>query len=103
MKKKLMRYRAFLLVFVFIAVLTVVNYKLGLKALTISVNSFKEMIFVIPPVFVLLGLLDIWVPRETMVKFMERDPALRELFYPFCLGQPPPDHCMVHFLLQQFL
>lgn len=86
MKKILKRYRAFLVVFVFIAVLTVVNYKLGLKALTISANSFKEMLFVIPPVFVLLGLLDIWVPRETMVKFMGEGSGIKGVILSILLG-----------------
>ena len=86
MKKILKRYRAFLVVLVFIAVLTVVNYKLGLKALTISANSFKEMLFVIPPVFVLLGLLDIWVPRETMVKFMGEGSGIKGVILSILLG-----------------
>jgi len=28
------------------------------------------MLLVIPPIFILLGFLDVWVPRETMVRFM---------------------------------
>jgi len=86
MKKILKRYRAFFVVLVFIAVLTVVNDKLGLKALTISANSFKEMLFVIPPVFVLLGLLDIWVPRETMVKFMGEGSGIKGVILSILLG-----------------
>ncbi|MGC6177446.1 permease [Lacrimispora sp. 38-1] len=86
MIKILKRYRAFLVVLVFIAVLTVVNDKLGLKALTISANSFKEMLFVIPPVFVLLGLLDIWVPRETMVKFMGEESGIKGVILSILLG-----------------
>jgi uncharacterized membrane protein YraQ (UPF0718 family) len=41
-----------------------------MRALNITAYSLKEMILVLPPIFVLLGLLDIWVPRETMVKYM---------------------------------
>ena len=44
--------------------------QLGVKSFSIAGYSFKEMALVIPPVFVLLGLLDIWVPRETMMKYM---------------------------------
>lgn len=32
--------------------------------------SLREMLLVIPPVFVLLGLLDIWVPRERLMRHM---------------------------------
>lgn len=44
--------------------------ELGSLALGTTLSSFKEMLLVIPPVFVLLGLLDVWVPREMMVKYM---------------------------------
>ncbi len=70
MKTILKRYRAFIIVSVGIGIFTIFNHNLGMKALSITAYSFKEMIMVIPPVFVLLGLLDMWVPRETMIKYM---------------------------------
>jgi len=50
--------------------LTIFNRGIGIEVISISARSFVEMLFIIPPVFVLLGLLDVWVPRESMVKFM---------------------------------
>ncbi len=44
------------------------------------------MLFVIPPVFVLLGLLDIWVPRETMVKFMGEGSGIKGVILSILLG-----------------
>jgi len=70
MKNLIIRYRAFIIVFAAVLIFTFFNFQLGTKALSISAYSLKEMIFVIPPIFVLLGLLDIWVPRETIVKYM---------------------------------
>jgi uncharacterized membrane protein YraQ (UPF0718 family) len=40
------------------------------KAVQVLGFSLKEMALVIPPIFLLLGLLDVWVPRQTMVKYM---------------------------------
>ena len=68
MKKILKRYRVFLIVLVAMIILTIVNQKLGIKALLITGNSVKEMLLVIPPIFLLLGLLDVWDPRETMIE-----------------------------------
>ncbi len=51
--------------------------ELGSVALGTTLFSFKEMLLVIPPIFVMLGLLDVWVPRETMVKFMGEGSGLR--------------------------
>jgi len=50
---------------------------LGSAALSVTLFSFKEMLLVIPPIFVMLGLLDVWVPRETMVRFMGDGSGLR--------------------------
>lgn len=70
MKKWIKRYRMFIIVSISMIILTIFNQQLGFKALAITGNSVKEMLLVIPPIFVLLGLLDIWVPRETMIKYM---------------------------------
>ncbi|MGF7060687.1 uncharacterized membrane protein YraQ (UPF0718 family) [Brassicibacter mesophilus] len=63
-----------------------VNREIGLKALNVTVFSFKEMILVIPPVFVLLGLLDIWVPKETMMKYMGEGSGLKGIILSIILG-----------------
>lgn len=86
MRKILKRYRVFLIVLALMVILTILNQNLGIKALTISANSFKEMLLVIPPVFVLLGLLDVWVPRETMVKYMGEGSGLKGIILSILLG-----------------
>lgn len=86
MKKIVKRYRAFLIVLTAIGILSIVNYQLGLKALSISANSFKEMLLVIPPVFILLGLLDVWVPRETMIKYMGEGSGIKGVILSIMLG-----------------
>lgn len=70
MKALVKRYRFFLLTLLALAVLIAVNRSLGLKAVNVIGSSFKEMLLVIPPIFILLGFLDVWIPRETMVRFM---------------------------------
>ena len=86
MKKILRRYRNFLLTLVVLATITYFNRNLGQKALSVAGYSFKEMIVVIPPIFLLLGLLDVWVPRETMVKFMGEHSGLKGAVLSFILG-----------------
>lgn len=49
----------------------------GTRALDTTLFSFKEMLLVLPPVFILLGLLDVWIPRETMVRFLGNGSGLR--------------------------
>ena len=86
MKLMFKRYRFVLLVAFAIFLLTLFNYDLGMKAVDITAYSFKEMVFVIPPIFLLLGLLDVWVPRETMVKYMGEDSGLKGILLAIFIG-----------------
>ncbi|MDI3537305.1 MAG: hypothetical protein PWR12_321 [Eubacteriaceae bacterium] len=86
MKKFLKRYRGFLIAIVIMILITLFNRELGLKAIGISGYSIKEMIMIIPPVFVLLGLLDVWVPRETMMKYMGPGSGLKGILLAFFIG-----------------
>lgn len=86
MKALLKRYRAFIIVIIMMTILTIINRQIGFEALSISAYSFKEMLLVIPPVFVLLGLLDVWVPRETMVKYMGEGSGLKGILLAILIG-----------------
>ncbi len=59
---------------------------LGRAAVATIGYGLREMLLVIPPVFVLLGLLDVWVPRETMMRFMGPGSGLRGGALAFVLG-----------------
>jgi len=56
------------------------------KSLSMMVYQAKTMLLVIPPIFVLLGLLDVWVPREKMIKFMGKGSGLKGSVLAFLLG-----------------
>lgn len=86
MKKLIKRYRVFLVVLLAMIILTLFNQQLGWKALTITGTSVKEMLLVIPPIFILLGLLDVWVPRETMIKYMGEGSGLKGIILAILIG-----------------
>lgn len=86
MKKWIKRYRIFLIVLVAMILLTLFNRQLGVKAIRITANSVREMLLVIPPIFILLGLLDVWVPRETMVKYMGEGSGLKGVLLAIFIG-----------------
>ena len=44
------------------------------------------MLLVIPPVFILLGLLDVWVPRETMIKYMGEGSGFKGIILSILIG-----------------
>lgn len=84
--KIMRRYRLFLALIAVNALLAAFNPAMGLKAALISLDNLKEVCLFLPPIFVLLGLLDVWVPRETMVKLMGEDSRLMGMAIAFLLG-----------------
>ena len=48
--------------------------------------SLKEMLLVIPPVFVLLGLLDVWISRERLIRYMGEGSGIRGTAIAFIMG-----------------
>jgi uncharacterized membrane protein YraQ (UPF0718 family) len=76
-KKYLKRYSFSLAAIAVLVTVMTVSADTGRKALDTTLYSFQEMALVIPPVFVLLGLLDVWVPREMMIRFMGEGSGLK--------------------------
>lgn len=86
MEKIVKRYRAFFITLFAMILLLFFNSMLGFKAFSITANSVKEMQLVIPPIFVLLGLLDVWVPRETMIKYMGEGSDIKGIILAIFIG-----------------
>ena len=68
------------------AVLYLYDGSIGSRAADIAALNLGEMLLAIPPIFVVLGLLDVWVPRQRMIKFMGDDSGLKGIALAFVLG-----------------
>lgn len=86
LKKFIKRYRFFLLLVLINGLLFIIKPELGQKTTALSVHNLLEMLSVIPPIFLLLGLMDVWVPRETMMKYMGKDAGIKGGIFAFVLG-----------------
>lgn len=86
LKKFGKRYRFFLVIALAVGILTLVNAQLGRKALGISMYQLEQMLLIVPPIFVMLGLLDVWVPKETMVKYMGDGSGLKGILLSFVIA-----------------
>jgi len=85
-KPFLKRYGAFFLLLAAGVVAGLILPDLGKQALNNTLGSFKEMLSVLPPIFVLLGLLDVWVDRATMVKYTGKGSGFKGVLIAFLLG-----------------
>lgn len=80
------RYKFFVLLLGVNLILLIRVPEIGEKTFVTSLVNLKEMLSIIPPIFVLLGLLDVWVPRETMMKYMGKEAGIRGGVFAFVLG-----------------
>ena len=86
MKKVIKRYLPVLLVLIGVGVIFIIDSGFGKEALGVTAFSIKEMLLVLPPIFILLGLLDVWVPKETMVRFMGEGSGIKGILLALLLG-----------------
>jgi len=86
MIKTLKRYKSSIFLLIIAVVIYVISPEKGMKAFTITKSNIKEMISVIPPIFVLLGLLDVWVDRSTMIRFTGKGSGIKGVLISFLLG-----------------
>lgn len=82
----LKRYRVFLLFSCVGVALLFIAPDTGWRAVDLTWNNVLEMLSFLPPIFVLLGLLDVWIDRETMMKNMGDNSGLRGNLLAFILG-----------------
>ncbi|MCL6591840.1 MAG: permease [Firmicutes bacterium] len=86
MKELLKRYRFFLVMVGALLALALWDRPHEAKAMQVLGFSFKEMVLVIPPIFVLLGFLDVWVSKETMVRYMGQGSGLKGILLAIFIG-----------------
>lgn len=86
MKELLKKYRFLIITVIATSMLILINRDVGIKALNITGSNLGEMLIVIPPVFILLGLLDVWVPGEIMMKYMGESSGLKGIILSVVLG-----------------
>ncbi|HOD53185.1 MAG TPA: permease, partial [Candidatus Cloacimonadota bacterium] len=70
MKNFLNKYALLCVMLILLLILFMVEKKMAIRVIKLSSLSVKEMLMVIPPIFLMLGLLDTWVSKEKMARFM---------------------------------
>ena len=80
------RYRFFILMLLISLAILLVSPETGGNVFRLTGNNLLEMASVLPPIFILLGLLDVWVERETMVRYMGKGSGIKGAILGFLLG-----------------
>ncbi len=86
LKAFLKRYRLFIALLVINVAVGLALPEIGLHSVKLTFENFVEMLTVVPPIFVMLGLLDVWVDRATMMKYTGKGSGLKGVLIAFLLG-----------------
>lgn len=84
--KLLKAYKWALLFFLIQIAIFFTSNTLGKNAFNITLSNLEEMILLVPPIFIIMGLMDNWVPKETMIRYMGHGSGATGLLIAFALG-----------------
>ena len=79
-------YLFFIITLILLGILFIFKFDSGLRAINVIIYSFKEILLVLPPIFILIGLLDIWIPKETIIKHLGEESGFKGVILSFLLG-----------------
>nr|WP_072904554.1 permease [Hathewaya proteolytica] len=68
------------------ALIFIVRPETGMTAVYNSWYYLKEMLMIMPVIFVLTALLDVWVPKETIMKYLGKQSKFKGTILSFLLG-----------------
>jgi len=63
--------------------------EIATRSAAVSLTYFKEMALVLPPVFMLMGLLEVWVPKEKIKQLIGCESGIKGMFFAFLMGTLP--------------
>ena len=86
MKDLIKRYKFATLLMLIDLAIVVIYPSVGKRSFAITWSSTLEMFAVLPPIFILLGLLDVWIERDTMIKLMGEKSGILGVTLAFILG-----------------
>lgn len=74
------------LVILLYSILMIVNPEMGWEGVKNSGYYIKEMLMIMPVIFILTSLLDCWVPKETIMKLLGKEAKMKGSLFSFILG-----------------
>lgn len=97
MIKKLKRFRAVFVIGFIYVVLAFIYPEIARSSFDVSTDYLKEMLIIMPPVFLLMGLIDVWIPKQKIQKWLGKGSGLKGILLSIGLGTLPTGPLYVAF------
>lgn len=86
LKKRLKKNKLVLTIIIIYSLLLLVNRELGFNSLKNSSYYIKEMLIVMPIIFIFITLIDAWVPKKVIIDRLGEDSGKKGILLSFILG-----------------
>ncbi len=86
MKKQLKRYLLLATVLSANLIVLILYPPVAIKALTFTGKNFLNFLFMLTPIFICIGLMDVWVEREMMIRVMGEKSGAKGILISLLLG-----------------
>ena len=86
MKKILKKQKFLMLSIIALIIMTFIDVSLTYTALENTYHQVISMLLIVPPIFILIGLFDVWVPKETIIEHMGENSKTKGMILSFLLG-----------------
>ena len=80
------RYKFSLILLIISIVILCFNNALGISIFNNVKSIFFQMLGVLPPVMIILTLMDVWVPREYFLKYMGEESGIKDILITFLIS-----------------
>ena len=85
-KSFLNKYKWVFAMIVIVIIMFITKKDLGINATLTTFSNIKSMIGILPPILILTGLLDVWISKEMMIKYMGPNSGIKGIFIALALG-----------------
>ncbi|MDU5262202.1 MAG: permease [Clostridium celatum] len=80
------RYKSFLISLLVLIILSFFNKSILTETINTTSSNILQMLSVLPPVMILLGLIDVWIPRERLMKYMGNNSGIIGILLAMLIG-----------------
>jgi uncharacterized membrane protein YraQ (UPF0718 family) len=80
------KYRFLMIMSLLSVLLLVLKPSAGLEAGQLTMKSIMEMLILLPPILIIVGLLDKWIEKDTLIRYMGKDSGIYGILFALLLG-----------------
>lgn len=84
--KILKRYKLFLISLFVLMILSFFNKSILIKTIDNAISNVLQMLSILPPIMILLGLIDVWIPKKQLMKYMGNNSGIIGILLSILIG-----------------